>query len=30
MIDDYANMGDSVSYYAYQYPPYDPAGREDM
>ncbi|KAH8295409.1 hypothetical protein KR018_010941, partial [Drosophila ironensis] len=30
MIDDYANMGDSVSYYAYQYPPYDPAGREDI
>lgn len=30
MIDDYANMGDSVSYYAYQFPPYDPAGREDM
>ncbi|XP_030565872.1 filaggrin [Drosophila novamexicana] len=30
MIDDYANMGDSVSYYAYQYPPYDPAGREEI
>ncbi|EDW84548.2 uncharacterized protein Dwil_GK13079 [Drosophila willistoni] len=30
MIEDYANMGDSVSYYAYQYPPYDPAGREDI
>lgn len=30
MIEDYANMGDSVSYYAYQYPPYDPAAREEM
>ncbi|ALC46867.1 RhoGAP93B [Drosophila busckii] len=30
MIDDYANMGDSASYYAYQYPPYDPAGREEI
>ncbi|XP_059217865.1 uncharacterized protein LOC106086047 isoform X2 [Stomoxys calcitrans] len=30
MIEDYANMGDSVSYYAYQYPPYDPAAREDI
>ncbi|KAH8343672.1 hypothetical protein KR059_003771, partial [Drosophila kikkawai] len=30
MIDDYANMGDSVSYYAYMYPPHDPAGREDI
>ncbi|XP_022209823.2 hornerin [Drosophila obscura] len=30
MIEDYANMGDSASYYAYQYPPYDPAGREDI
>ncbi|XP_018803362.1 PREDICTED: uncharacterized protein LOC108977862 isoform X2 [Bactrocera latifrons] len=30
MIDDYANMDDSVSYYAYQYPPYDPSGREDI
>ncbi|KAH8338971.1 hypothetical protein KR074_012325, partial [Drosophila pseudoananassae] len=30
MIDDYANMGDSVSYYAYQCPPYDLAAREDI
>uniref|UniRef100_A0A1I8MH79 Rho GTPase-activating protein 39 n=1 Tax=Musca domestica TaxID=7370 RepID=A0A1I8MH79_MUSDO len=30
MIEDYANMGDSVSYYAYQYPPYDPAAREEI
>ncbi|XP_030374163.1 filaggrin [Scaptodrosophila lebanonensis] len=30
MIDDYMNIGDSASYYAYQYPPYDPAGREDI
>ncbi|XP_037944556.1 uncharacterized protein LOC119677329 [Teleopsis dalmanni] len=30
MIEDYANMGDSVSYYGYQYPPYDPTGREDI
>ncbi|XP_053969939.1 filaggrin-2 isoform X1 [Anastrepha ludens] len=30
MIDDYANVDDSVSYYGYQYPPYDPSGREDI
>ncbi|KAL9890875.1 myTH4 and RhoGAP_KIAA1688 domain-containing protein RhoGAP93B isoform 2-T2 [Glossina fuscipes fuscipes] len=30
MIEDYANMGDSVSYYAYQYPPYDALDREDI